>query len=59
MQAYILYIMYDNDFYTNEEHVQQRINHFKSFGYDTLVIWESELKDMDKLIIKLQEFVGE
>ena len=46
------------------EHVDVKINpsnknHFKSFGYDTLVIWESELKDMDKLIIKLQEFVGE
>jgi len=35
---------------------QDRIDHFKQFGFDTLVIWEKELKDQDALINKLREF---
>lgn len=29
---------------------------FKSLGYNTLVIWESELKEPDKVVAKIQEF---
>lgn len=32
---------------------KQRINHFKKYGYNTLIIWEEELKNVDKLINKL------
>lgn len=31
------------------EDPQPRIDHFRAFGFDTLVIWESELKDESKL----------
>ena len=31
-------------------------NHFKKFGYDTLVIWESELKDINKVKNKVIKF---
>ncbi len=33
------------DFWHKGQDPQVRINYFKTFGWDTLVIWESELKD--------------
>jgi len=36
---------------------QNRINIFKPAGYDTLVIWESELKDIDKVKNRINKFV--
>ncbi|MBE3101960.1 MAG: hypothetical protein IMZ47_06785 [Firmicutes bacterium] len=41
---------------TKEEEEQQRIDLFAQHGYQTLVIWECELKDETGLKIKLQEF---
>ncbi|MFH1359026.1 MAG: hypothetical protein ABIH37_04005 [archaeon] len=35
---------------------QERINHFKGYGYDCLVIWQNELKDMEKLLCKIRKF---
>lgn len=37
---------------------QDRINHFRQYGFETLVIWENELKDRERLVEKLQEFHG-
>ena len=38
----------------------QRISHFKGFGWDCLVIWDSELKnDFAMVADKLNEFVGQ
>ena len=34
----------------------KRINLFKKYGYDTLVIWSSELRNLDKLKKKIIEF---
>lgn len=39
------------------EHEQERTNYFKQFGYDTLIIWEQELKDVKTLKHKLNSFV--
>jgi very-short-patch-repair endonuclease len=39
-----------------EEHEQERIEHFAEYGYQTLIIWESELEDIDDVAAKLGEF---
>lgn len=36
----------------------ERTLHFAKYGYDTLVIWEHELKDLDKLQGKILSFVS-
>lgn len=38
--------------------MDERVAHFKSYGFDTLVVWDKELKDKEKLIFKLQQFQG-
>jgi len=43
----------------NEQHEQERINYFATEGYQTLIIWEYELKDVDKLIKKILKFNNE
>ena len=45
-----------NDYDSNEIHAQKRIDHFKSYGYECLIIWENELKNMSKVIEKILEF---
>jgi G:T-mismatch repair DNA endonuclease (very short patch repair protein) len=45
------------DYWHRGEDPQIRINEFASFGWETLVIWERELKDMKTLISKLEAFV--
>lgn len=44
------------DYWHEGENPQDRIDVFKPFGYDTLVIWEHELKDLDSLKYKLERF---
>lgn len=44
------------DYWHKGEDPQDRINVFKPYGYDTLVIWESELKEIDLVIKKIQNF---
>jgi hypothetical protein len=46
------------DYWHRGQNPQDRIDIFKPFGYDTLVIWEKELRDRDKLQEKLLEFHG-
>lgn len=47
------------DYWHRGENPQKRIDLFKQYGYNTLIIWERELKDdADKLFTKIQEFVG-
>lgn len=48
----------NKDFSTNLEHEQNRINHFKNHGYDCLIIWEHELKDLDQVIQKIKNFTN-
>ena len=40
-----------------EETEEGRIAHFKQFGHDVLVIWESELKEPDKVTLRIKEFI--
>lgn len=40
-----------------EETEEGRIAYFAKFGLDTLIIWESELKDPDTVKAKIREFV--
>ena len=40
----------------NKIHEQERIDHFKKEGYETLIIWEHELEDINKLTGKIQNF---
>ena len=45
-------------FYHERDNPQTRIDYFKQFGYDTLIIWEHELKDEESLIKKILKFDG-
>lgn len=36
--------------------VAERTEHFRQYGFSTLVIWESELEDTDKLARKIRKF---
>ncbi len=44
------------DYWHRNDNPQDRIDHFKKYGFDCLVIWERELKNKDSLLIKLKEF---
>lgn len=45
--------------HTKKDEEQERIEHFLQYGFDTLIIWESELRDKDALIIKIRNFIEE
>ncbi len=44
------------DYHHRGQDPQYRINEFKSFGWDTLVVWEHELKNMAELKETLTNF---
>lgn len=44
------------DYWHKDDNPQDRINAFKPFGWDTLVIWEKELKDLATVKVKINEF---
>ena len=39
-----------------EETEAGRIEYFKKYGFDTLIIWENELKNLDKVLEKIKNF---
>jgi len=41
---------------TKEEEEKQRIDHFKKYGYSTLIIWENELKNIEAVKQKITDF---
>ena len=43
------------DFWHKGQDSQERIDHFKKYGYSCLVIWENELKDTESVISKVKE----
>lgn len=47
------------DYWHAGENPQDRKDIFKPFGYETLILWESELKDMDFVLFQLEEFMKE
>jgi G:T-mismatch repair DNA endonuclease (very short patch repair protein) len=44
------------DYWHRNDDPKERINHFKQYGFDTLVIWESELRNIGSVEEKLKEF---
>jgi len=42
---------------TKKEHQKERIDFFKKCGYKCLVIWESELNNIEHTINKINEFI--
>jgi G:T-mismatch repair DNA endonuclease (very short patch repair protein) len=46
------------DYWHREEDVQKRIGRFKEYGYNCLVVWERELKDISLVKKKVLKFNG-
>ena len=46
------------DYWHKGQNPQDRINCFSPFGYNTLIIWEKELKDLNSLKTKINNFGG-
>lgn len=47
------------DFWHKEEDAEKKINYFKKYGYECLVIWESEIKkDLAGVTKRVLMFVG-
>jgi hypothetical protein len=44
------------DYWHRNDNPQDRMDLFAKFGYQTLIIWESELKDETELVKKLKKF---
>ncbi len=49
-------IEFFGDFWHKEDDSLVRINHFKLFGYETLIIWERELFNIEKIKDKVLSF---
>lgn len=49
-------IEFYGDYWHRNDNPQDRIDYLKQFGYDTLIIWERELKDKVVLVNKILEF---
>jgi hypothetical protein len=45
------------DYWHRDDNPQDRIDHFKQYGFDTLILWESELKDLNKIKNKIQKLI--
>lgn len=47
------------DYWHKGQNIQDRISLFKEYGWDTLIIWENELKNsLESVKNKLQNFIG-
>jgi len=46
------------DFWHKGEDPEDRIEIFRHYGYDTLVIWERELKNLDAVLVKVNSFAS-
>ena len=45
------------DYWHKGQDPQDRINLFKRYGWDTLVIWEHELKNINKVEFRIHRFI--
>jgi hypothetical protein len=45
-------------YWHNPEEVPERVARFKEFGWDCLVIWDDEFKDVERLKAKIVNFTG-
>lgn len=41
-----------------KQHEDNTIQNYKNYGYETLIIWENELKDMNKVEEKIKKFIN-
>ena len=41
------------------ETVEQRIDHFRQFGFDTLIIWQDELANESEVASRIRTFGGD
>lgn len=48
----------DNAWYNVKNDEKSRIEFFRKFGYETLVIWDSELKNKSEVMKKIKEFLA-
>ena len=46
------------DYWHKDDDPQERIDFFKQYGFDTLIVWEKELKDNKNLLVKLGNFIN-
>lgn len=44
------------DYWHRDDNTQDRIDHFAKYGFETLIVWQSEFKDVDVLKNKLTKF---
>lgn len=44
------------NYWHQDDDPQERIDFFRQFGFETLVVWESELQNIDSVVEKLVEF---
>jgi len=45
-------------FWHKNDDPNERIKHFKKYGFDTLIIWDYELKDENSVLEKVKAFMG-
>lgn len=45
------------DYWHKGENPQDRIDLFKQYGFDTLIVWEREMKDKEKVLARIVVFV--
>ena len=41
------------------ETADERIDHFRKYGLETLVVWQKEMNDTDALVERIKQFVGQ
>ncbi len=46
----------NGEYWHEKSEVKPRIGHFANYGFDTLIVWDYELKNTKQLLIKLKEF---
>lgn len=47
------------NYWHKDDNPEDKIGHYRKFGFDCLVIWENELNKEDELMQKVKEFVSE
>jgi hypothetical protein len=45
------------DYFHRGETGEDRIAHFRQFGFDTIVIWEHELRDENRVVNRIENFI--
>lgn len=41
------------------QYINEGIDHFRKYGYKTIIIWEHELKDEKALMLRVSSFILE